>query len=185
MAIYGANNNSIYTDSASTEFRIAVNSVDSWKYNWNNGSIRQPYQPIVRINCTLGDDGRPANSGSGAYTYILPWNVAAPGDYQGTAGWFATANTFIVPQAGIYRVSLTQLMRGAGHIWVSLNGGQWRVQQGAHLVDADRYGSLGQSIVSDLAAGDQITFRGNLNGAGNSGNIYGGGWTLGSIERLG
>ena len=184
MAIYGANNNSIYTDSASSEFRIAVNSVDSWKYNWNNGSIRQPYQPIVRINCTLPGDGRPTNSGSGSYTYILPWDVAAPGDYQGTASWFATANTFIVPQTGIYRFSLTALMRGQGHTWVAVNGAQI-AQNGMHLVDGTQYGSVGQSTVYPCAAGDQVTFRGHLNGGAPYGNIWGGGWTLGSMERLG
>lgn len=185
MAIYGANNNIIYTDNASSEFRIAVNNVDSWKYNWNNGSIRQPYQPIVRINCTLGGDARPTNSGSSPFTFILPWDTAAPGDYQGPASMFTTANTFIVPQSGIYRVSLTQLIRSAGHIWVALNGSTWGGQQGAHIVDATSYGSIGQSIVSNFTAGDQITFRGNLNGAAPNGNIWGGGWTLGSIERMG
>lgn len=184
MAIYGANNNSIYTDSASSEFRIAVNSVDSWKYNWNNGSIRQPYQPIARINCTAGDD---VYLGSAATNnpFTLPWNVSAPGDYQGTASWFATANTFVVPQAGIYRVSLSLLFRSAGHIWIALNGSTWAGQQGAHSVDGSAYGSIGQSIISNFAAGDQISFRGNCYGATPSGRLWGGGWTLGSIERLG
>lgn len=173
MAIFGANNNIIYTDNASSEFRIAVNNVDSWRYNWSNGSIRQPYQPILCINSTLAGDTNPGQN------YIHTWNTSAPGGYQGPASIVTTANNFTCPATGVYKANLTCLCRGGQNFWVDRNGSAQTNL--AHYVYNTNYGSIGFSFILNCNAGDTLRFRGDSNG----GNIWGSGWSIGTFERLG
>jgi len=172
MPIFGINNNNIYADNTSQEFRISVNNVDAWRYNINNSTIRQIYRPILQINSTLAGDTNPGQN------YLHTWT---PQSYQGPASTVATANYFTAPQTGIYKANITALCRHNHHHWIMRNGSA--PASFSHYVyqGTGNYMSIGASMIFSLNAGDTISFGGNRN----DGNIWGGGWTIGSIERMG
>jgi len=175
MPIFASNNNQLYT--ASNEFRIMVNNVDTWRYNWANGCLFRPTQSICQPRVTYGY-GNPGNNA------VLPWDTVGPiGGFKGPSSAISTANRFTAPASGFYRVSWTQLCLYRNEIWVSINGS--RPINGAHGIygsSTGHYTSIGMSTVYPLNAGDFLELRINSNGY----NTYATwGWSRACFERIG
>lgn len=167
MAIIG--NNTQISVNASGETVISTGGVDRLTYNYTNGTLRDPAHIYVMLQGGFGND-----VATGGANYLDPATI---NNSQGTFTF--TGGRFTVPRTGAYRMTACTLNRTNWHHWGAKNDLQ--MFTGAHNTGPAGYSSLSWSWITYANAGDTLSFRGNQN----SGTIWGGGWSMYSIDYIG
>ena len=167
MAIIG--NNTQISVNGSGEMLVATGGTTRLTYNYTSGTLRDPAHVYAMIGGGFGGDVT-----AGANNYLDPSYV---NNSQGTFTF--SGGRFTCPRTGAYRMSANTLCRTNWHHWAARNDGQ--VMTGAHNTGPPGYTSLSWSWIQFANAGDTLSFRGNQN----SGTIWGGGWSMYTIDYIG
>lgn len=167
MAIIG--NNTQLSVNASGEMLVATGGTTRLTYNYTAGTLRDPAHVYAMISGGFGGDVT-----AGANNYLDP---AALNNSQGTFTF--SGGRFTCPRTGAYRMTACTLNRTNWHHWGARNDGQ--LFTGSHNTGPAGYTSLSWSWIAFANAGDTLSFRGNQNG----GTIWGGSWSMYTIDYIG
>jgi hypothetical protein len=149
---------------------------DRLTYDFTNGTLSEPAHVYAMIGGGFGGD----TTTVGSPAVDIGQNYLDPSTVNNSQGTFTyTGGRMTTPRTGAYRMTSTTLCRTNWHNWASKNDSQ--MLTGAHNTGPAGYSSISFSWITYATAGDTLSFRGNRN----SGAIWGGGWSMYSIDYIG